>query len=97
MKKFLLIDDHYVVRSGIRGLLDELCKPCEIYKADNSEQSVALLKQYSFDLIMMDVQVPKSDMLGLMEFVHKISIGESACFFNESGKYISEKIFKKRC
>ena len=49
MKKFLLIDDHFVVRSGVKGLLGELYKPCEVYEADDSEKAIDQLKADTAD------------------------------------------------
>jgi len=70
MKRFLLIDDHFVVRSGIKGLLEILFKPAEVFEAADSDAAVLKLKERSYDLIMMDVNVPNNDMLGLMDYIH---------------------------
>ena len=70
MKKFLLVDDHNVVRSGIKGLLIELFKPSEIFEAGDGETAIEILKIHNYDLIMMDIQMPKTDTLGLMEYIH---------------------------
>jgi two-component system, NarL family, invasion response regulator UvrY len=92
MKKFLLIDDHIVVRSGIKGLLTELYKPCEVHEADNDEVATALLKENTYDLIMMDIQIPQADMLSLMEYVHAKYPDARVLVFSMS----SEKIYAKR-
>lgn len=70
MKKFLLIDDHFVVRSGMRGLLSDLYLNCEIHEAENAEQTLEKLKKNEYDMILMDVQIPGNDMVGLMEYIH---------------------------
>ncbi len=95
MKKFLLIDDHFVVRSGVKGLLAELYKPCEIYEADDSDKAVQQLKQRSYDLIIMDVQIPQNDMLGLMEFVHIKYPDAKVLMFSMSPENIYAKRFLK--
>ena len=95
MKKFLLIDDHFVVRSGVRGLLSELYKPCEVYEADDSEKAIKALKERSYDLIMMDVQIPKNDMLGLMEYIHIRYPEARVLMFSMSPENIYAKRFLK--
>jgi two-component system, NarL family, invasion response regulator UvrY len=95
MKKFLLIDDHFVVRSGIKGLLAELYKPCEIYEAENSEDAIAQLKKHAYDLIMMDVHVPKNDMLGLMDYIHTRYPQAKVLIFSMSPESIYAKRFLK--
>ena len=92
MKKFLLIDDHIVVRSGIRGLLLEIFNPCEIHEAGDGDEAVEKLKHNSYDFIMMDVQMPNTDSLGLMEFIHVRYPGSKVLIFSMS----PEKIYAKR-
>jgi len=95
MKQFLLIDDHFVVRSGIKGLLSELYKPCEVYEANDSEGAIVLLKERPYDLIMMDVHVPKSDMLGLMEYVQVRYPESKVLIFSMSPETVYAKKFLK--
>ncbi|MEO6405639.1 MAG: response regulator transcription factor [Ferruginibacter sp.] len=68
MKKFLLIDDHVVVRSGIKILLSELYKPSVIDEAQDGDSALAKVKENTYDLVMLDIQMPKTDTFGLMEY-----------------------------
>ena len=92
MKHFLLIDDHIVVRSGIRGLLLEIFSPCKIDEAGDGDTAVEMLKQNNYDFVMMDVQMPKTDSLGLMEFIHVRYPETKVLIFSMS----PEKIYAKR-
>lgn len=71
MKKFLLIDDHLVVRSGIKMLLTDMFNDVEISEAENGNSALELLKEATYDLITMDVQMPNTDSFALMEYVKK--------------------------
>jgi len=93
MKKFLLVDDHIVVRSGIQGLLHELYNPCEVHEAGDSESATQKLKQYQYDLIMMDIQMPNSDTLGLMEFIRVRYPDAKVLVFSMSAENIYAKRF----
>lgn len=95
MKKFLLIDDHFVVRSGIKGLISELYKPCEVHEADDSEEATKKLKEHEYSLIMMDVQIPKNDMLGYMEYIHVKYPKAKVLIFSMSAENIYAKRFLK--
>jgi len=95
MKKFLLIDDHFVVRSGVKGLLAQLYKPCEIFEAVDSESAIGLLKQRSYDMIMMDVHVPKNDMLGMMDYIHRAYPDAKVLMFSMSQEQVYAKRFLK--
>jgi two-component system invasion response regulator UvrY len=95
MKKFLLVDDHNVVRSGIKGLLLELFKPAEIAEASDGETAVENLKHHQYDLIMMDIQMPKTDTLGLMEYIHIKYPDAKVLMFSMSAENIYAKRFLK--
>ena len=71
MKKFLLIDDHLIVRSGIKLLLNDMYKEVEIYEADDGISALAFLEQNNYDLITLDVQMPNTDSFALMQFIKK--------------------------
>lgn len=71
MKKFLLIDDHLIVRSGIKLLLTDMYKDVEIYEANNGESAIILLKENVYDLVTLDVQMPDTDSFALMQFIKK--------------------------
>ena len=58
MKKFLLVDDHVVVRSGIKTLLSEIYEPAEIDEAFDGESTMQQLRDNQYDLIMLDIQMP---------------------------------------
>lgn len=69
MKKFLLVDDHLVVRSGIKLLLADMYEEVQISEAQDGESAIKLLAENEYDLITMDVQMPNTDSFALMEFV----------------------------
>jgi two-component system invasion response regulator UvrY len=92
MKKFLLVDDHVVVRSGIKLLLLEIFKPAEIYEAADGEGVLEKLKEHVFDLIILDIQMPKTDTIGLMETIHIQYPDAKVLMFSMS----AEKIYAKR-
>lgn len=95
MKKFLLVDDHVVVRSGIKGLLSEIFKPCEIDEAVDTDSAAEKLKTSRYDLIMMDIQMPNSDSLGLMEYI-KVKYPEArVLIFSMSAENVYAKRFLK--
>jgi two-component system invasion response regulator UvrY len=95
MKKFLLVDDHVVVRSGIKILLSEIYNPAEIHEAMNGDTAVAKLKENKFDLILLDIQMPNTDTLGLMEYIHITYPDVKVLMFSMSAENIYAKRFMK--
>jgi two-component system, NarL family, invasion response regulator UvrY len=69
MQKFLLIDDHVVVRSGIKLMLGNMYEGCEIHEAKDGDSAMAFLKENSYDFAMLDVQMPNTDSFVLMEHI----------------------------
>lgn len=95
MKKFLLVDDHVVVRSGIKILLEDLYKPSEIHEAMNGETAIEKLKANSYDLILLDIQMPNTDTLGLMEYIRITYPEAKVLMFSMSAENIYAKRFMK--
>lgn len=95
MKKFLLVDDHVVVRSGIKILLSEIYNPSEIHEAMNGDTAVEKLKAESFDLVILDIQMPNTDTLGLMEYIHITYPDAKVLMFSMSAENIYAKRFMK--
>ena len=95
MKKFLLVDDHVVVRSGIKILLSDIYNGSEIHEAMNGDGAVAKLKEERFDLIILDIQMPNTDTLGLMEYIHITYPDAKVLMFSMSAENIYAKRFMK--
>lgn len=95
MKKFLLIDDHEIVRSGVKNVLQELFKPCEIYEANDEKSALSQLKIHQYDLVVMDVQMPGTDTAGLMEYIKTRYPSTRVLMFSMSPENVYAKRFLK--
>ncbi len=69
MHSFLLIDDHVVVRTGIKLLLNSIYPDSTIEEAKDGEEAVKKLKECQYEFAMLDVQMPNTDSLALMETI----------------------------
>ena len=95
MKNFLLIDDHQIIRSGVKNILLELYKPCEVFEAENEATATEQLKLREYDLIIMDVQMPDSDTAGLMEYIKTVYPNAKVLIFSMTAETIYAKRFLK--
>lgn len=95
VKKFLLVDDHLIVRSGIKGLLSEIFKPAEIDEASDGDSTVEQLKINKYDLIIMDIKMPNTDTLGLMQYIHTKYPETNVLIFSMNAENIYAKRFLK--
>jgi two-component system invasion response regulator UvrY len=95
MKKFLLVDDHEIVRSGVKTVLTELFKPCDIAEASNEKEALAQLKLGKYDLIIMDVQMPDTDTAGLLKNIRTKTPEAKVLIFTMSPENLYAKRFMK--
>ena len=95
MKKFLIVDDHVVVRSGLKILLSDIYNVSEIHEAMNGDTAIERLKTDEYDLILLDIQMPNTDTLGLVEYVHITYPMAKVLMFSMSAEDIYAKRFMK--
>ncbi len=61
MIKVLIVDDHALVRMGIRRLLEDLSDVEVVADADCGEQALLLVKSHSPDVVLLDMKMPGID------------------------------------
>jgi len=69
MLNFLIVDDHEIVRAGVKNVLRITFKPDEIDEAYNESTTKDLLTKKKYQLIIMDVQMPNTDTIGLVSYI----------------------------
>lgn len=57
MIKVLIVDDHALVRMGIRRLLDDLPDMEVVADAESGEQALALVKSHKPDVVLLDMKM----------------------------------------
>lgn len=82
MKKFLLIDGHAVIRSAINALLSQAYYGAQIDEASDGDNALAKIKETVYDLIILDIQLPETDTLGLMEYLKTKYSGINVLIFS---------------
>jgi len=69
--------------------------PAEIHEAMNGDTAAAKLKENQYDLILLDIQMPNTDTLGLMEYIHITYPDAKVLMFSMSAENIYAKRFMK--
>ncbi|MFN4974534.1 MAG: response regulator [Bacteroidota bacterium] len=69
MSNFLLIDDHSVVRAGIKLIIMQRFPDAEVEEAENEKRAVDILRNKEMDLILMDLNMPDSDPIRLIHYI----------------------------
>jgi len=71
MLRVLLVDDHAVVRRGVRAILDDHMPMLAIVEAANGNEALALLVE-KFDAVVLDLSMPGRDGFDLLtEIKHR--------------------------
>ena len=56
--RILLVDDHAIVREGLRALLDDVQGMCIVGEATNGDEAVEMAARLQPDLVLMDLKMP---------------------------------------
>jgi two-component system, NarL family, invasion response regulator UvrY len=68
--KILVIDDHEVVRRGVKQILEEILPHVEVGEADSSRKAIAAVQHESWDLGIVDISLPDQSGLELLCELH---------------------------
>jgi two-component system, NarL family, invasion response regulator UvrY len=67
MKKFLLADDHHIVRTGLGLIIKDEYLNAEIDECNNGDCVWKRIQQTAYDLVILDITMPATDSLGLLK------------------------------
>lgn len=58
MTKILVVDDHAVVRQGVKQILNEQFQGAVIGEARNAEEMIDRIQKFTWDIVVLDVGMP---------------------------------------
>lgn len=82
MPRFLIADDHLIVLMGIERLLEEQFSGAEIHLAENFDDALALVQKLRFDLVILDINLPGGNRLGMIESLRLRQAGVKILMFS---------------
>jgi len=68
--KILVIDDHEIVRRGVKQILEETFAHVEVGEANTSQKGIAAVQQEPWDLAIVDISLPDQRGLELLCELH---------------------------
>jgi two-component system, NarL family, invasion response regulator UvrY len=71
--KILLTDDHSVVRAGIKSIISEKIKNCHFGEAGNAADTLRLLKESKWDILVLDLNLPDRSGLDILKGIKSIN------------------------
>jgi DNA-binding NarL/FixJ family response regulator len=70
--RILIADDHAIVRRGLKQILDEAIAGVVCGEASNAEETIALVRQHDWDLVILDMSMPGSSGLTTLQDVKQL-------------------------
>lgn len=68
--KVLIVDDHAIVRAGMKQILAEHPEPIEVLEAGDGNEALRLLRAHDCDVLLLDIALPGKngiELLGLIK------------------------------
>lgn len=56
--KILIVDDHAVVRQGIKQIITDMDTPVEVGEAGNGSDAIRMLRDGVWDMVLLDINLP---------------------------------------
>ncbi len=82
MLKILIADDHPIIRVGIKYLLRANFDQVQIHEASNGDEIISLVKETSPEIVLMDLNMPRTDPQGILQTILTIRPGTGVIIFS---------------
>ena len=66
MLSILIADDHYLIRKGLKQLLEEKLPTLRVDEAEDGFRTLDLARDRHYDVIVLDISMPGKDGLDLI-------------------------------
>lgn len=76
-RRVLVCDDHTLLRSLLVSAIGEIWSTAEMMEADNGKRAEELVRENKFDVIFMDVEMPKQNGLDTIANIRREKLAES--------------------
>lgn len=84
MKRFLLADDHHIVRTGLGLIIKDEYSNAEIDECNNGDCVWMKIQQTEYDLVILDISMPAMDSLRLLQNIFTHNPNQKVMIFTMS-------------
>lgn len=92
MPNLLLVDDHAIIRTGMKMIIADFIPHCKIDEAQDGNSAFEKIKHSEYDLIILDVNMPNTDSFGLISNILAFKSDSKILMFSMN----SEEMYAKR-
>ena len=93
--KFLIADDHVIVRSGLKTIIKEMSPFAGFDEAVNGDQVIAFIKNNDYDAIVLDINMPETDSIALVSNLFAYKENSKVLIFSMNAESLYAKRFLK--
>ncbi|MEA5024881.1 LuxR family two component transcriptional regulator [Desulfitobacterium sp. LBE] len=91
--RLFLVDDHSVLRSGLKMILNSQKDMVVIGEAESGSDAIAKIKQINPDIVLLDISMPKMSGLEALEKLSKVSSAKILMLtMHADEKYLQEAL-----
>ncbi|GAA0727681.1 response regulator transcription factor [Aquimarina litoralis] len=94
MVSIVLVDDHFLVRDGIRSLLEDEQQYKVIGEASNGKDAIDLVQSLNPDIVICDIRMPEMSGIETVEKLTELSVASKSIMLSmhDSDEYILQSI-----
>jgi len=92
MKRFLIVDDHFIVRTGLCVLIREEFMQVEIEECRDGDSAWKKLQASGYDLVILDISMPATDTFSLLKKIFMLRPDQKILILTMS----SEDVYAKK-
>lgn len=95
MAKFLLVDDHEMIRSGLKAIIRQYIPLSTVDEAYDGDSGFEKIKHTNYDLILLDINMPNTDSFSLVSNILAFRPGARILIFSMNDENVyAEKYLK---
>ena len=84
MKKFLMADDHHILRTGLAVIIKDEFSNAEIDECSNGDCVWKKIQDTAYDLVILDITMPGTDSLRLLKNIFSLKPDQKVMIFTMS-------------
>jgi two-component system invasion response regulator UvrY len=84
MSRIVIADDHAVVRTGIQLILEDIDELDLIGECETGDELIEFIKKEGVDLVLLDIRMPGSDTIQILQYIKKEHPGLPVIIFTMS-------------
>lgn len=92
MSDILIVDDHSIVRTGLKLLILNFRAHSNIEEAYDGDSAFEKIKEKDYDLVVMDVNMPQTDSFGIVQTILSFKPSTKIIMFSMN----AEEVYAKR-